>query len=191
MRILDKTAEELVHIICKSYDKSMNMRITNNAIEVPDYIKNNISLELEKLKQYGMISNYTIYMSGVWQMDILPCLLTYEKDKENAIEEERNKREQVCIGNIFAEQGNVVIGDVINSSISIDNSVREIQEKINEKGGVDKEELTELLEEFKEILTNIEETRHLPQNKGFLKRLTKNLDQHGWFYAEIIGLLGV
>lgn len=94
------------------------------------------------------------------------------------------------IGTINAANGNVVIGDVINSSINVDNSIQRIQKMIEEKGDEDKEELLLLLDEFKEILENLEDSRHIPKNKGFMNRLSSHLSRHGWFYAEIVNLLG-
>lgn len=62
------------------------------------------------------------------KIDILPCLLTYKDDKEKGIFEENKKQtKQISIGTINAANGNVVIGDVINSSINVDNSIQRIQ----------------------------------------------------------------
>lgn len=47
-----------------------------------------------------------------------------------------------------------------------------------------------MLDEFKEILENLEDSRHIPKNKGFMNRLSSHLSRHGWFYAEIVNLLG-
>lgn len=113
------------------------------------------------------------------------------RDKEKGIFEENKKQtKQISIGTINAANGNVVIGDVINSSINVDNSIQRIQKMIEEKGDEDKEELLLLLDEFKEILENLEDSRHIPKNKGFMNRLSSHLSRHGWFYAEIVNLLG-
>ena len=188
MKIVDKTAEELIKIFCDGFNGNKEYRITNHDVEIPMYIQNNLELEFEKLKQYGLVSNYVLYISDFWEVCILPCLLTYVEDKERAVLEE--KQSSVSIGTINAPNGNVVIGDVINSSLSVDNSIHNIKKMIDEKGGDDKEELTALLEEFKEVLDNIEDSHHIPKNKGFINRISTHLDKHGWFYAEIVGLLG-
>lgn len=83
-----------------------------------------------------------------------------------------------------------MLGDVINSSLSVDNSVRRIEQEIEEKGGEDTEELRALLDEVKELIENIQESRHVPKNKGLFAKLSNHLEKHGWFYGEVIGLLG-
>ncbi len=190
IRRLDKTAEVIVEQICLGYDKEGNYTLSDNSVQIPLYISD-LKLEFEKLKQYGMISNYIVWTRDCWQIDILPCLLTYKDDKEKGILEEKEKQsKQINIGTINAANGNVVIGDVINSSINVDNSIQRIQNMIEEKGDEDKEELLLLLDEFKEILENIEDSRHIPKNKGFMNRLSAHLNKHGWFYAEVVSLLG-
>ena len=189
IRIVDKTAEELINILCAGY-KGEDYSITSQDVELPQYMQSDLELEFEKLKQYGLIADYLCYIDGVWKINIMPCLLTYIQDKENAMMEDKAKHGAIQIGTINASGGNVVIGDVINSSINVDNSVYKIQEMIEKRGGEDKDELLELLEEFKEILENIEQSRHVPRNKGFMNRLSCHLNKHGWFYAEIVGLLG-
>lgn len=190
IRSLDKTAEVIVEQICLGYDKENKYTLSNNSVQIPKYISD-LRLEFEKLKQYGMISDYNVWTPDCWKIDILPCLLTYKDDKEKGILEENKKQtKQISIGTINAANGNVVIGDVINSSINVDNSIQRIQKMIEEKGDEDKEELLLLLDEFKEILENIEDSRHIPKNKGFMNRLSSHLSKHGWFYAEIVSLLG-
>lgn len=83
-----------------------------------------------------------------------------------------------------------MLGDVVNSSLSVDNSIHQIEQEIDEKGGNDAEELHELLDEVKELIENIQESRHIPKNKGLFLKLSNHLEKHGWFYGEVIGLLG-
>jgi len=40
------------------------------------------------------------------------------------------------------------------------------------------------------LIENMQESRHVPKNKGLFARLTGHLEKHSWFYAEIIGLIG-
>jgi ribosomal protein S20 len=94
------------------------------------------------------------------------------------------------IGTITNQNSIVTFGDIINSTISIDNAVKRIENEIEDKGGEDKEELRALLAEAKELIDNLNSTRHIPKNRGFIKRLSTHLEKHGWFYGEIVGLLG-
>ena len=75
-------------MICKGYCRN-DYRVTNNDIEIPVYLENDLALEFEKLKQYGLISNYGYYISGCWEITILPGLLTYFERKESAILQEK------------------------------------------------------------------------------------------------------
>ena len=59
-----------------------------------------------------------------------------------------------------------------------------------QKAGTDKEELLEILEEIKELMDNIETSRSIPKQKGLFKKLSTHMTKHGWFYAEIVALLG-
>ena len=96
----------------------------------------------------------------------------------------------VNIGSIHATGSNIIIGDAVNSTFSVDNSITRIQEQIEEHGGEDKEELNELLEEVKELLENIQESRYIPKDKNLFSKLSDHLEKHGWFYGEVVGLLG-
>ena len=92
------------------------------------------------------------------------------------------KEKQFNIGSIIANGSNLVLGDVINSALSIDNSTSLIEQE--------KEELRELLEEVKELIENMQDSRHIPKNKGLFSKLSNHLEKHGWFYGEVVGLLG-
>ena len=81
VRLLDKTAEELVVILAEGY-KREDYVVANEDVIIPVYLEKNLVLEFEKLKQYGMISNYSYWIDGCWEVSILPSLLTYFEDKE-------------------------------------------------------------------------------------------------------------
>jgi hypothetical protein len=102
-----------------------------------------------------------------------------------------NKRVIYNIGTINNQSGVLAIGDISNSTISIDNSVQRIESEIEKNGGEDKEALSSLLLEVKELIDNINVTRQITKNSSFFKRLSSHLEKHGWFYGEIVGLIGV
>ena len=66
-------------MICKGYCRN-DYRVTNNDIEIPVYLENDLALEFEKLKQYGLISNYGYYILDVGDYN-MPGLLTYLKGR--------------------------------------------------------------------------------------------------------------
>ena len=72
----------------------------------------------------------------MWELNLTPQGITYFEDKEKAMEREDEKmKTSINIGNIVANGSNLVLGDVINSVLSIDNSVKRIEKEIEEKGG--------------------------------------------------------
>jgi hypothetical protein len=84
------------------------------------------------------------------------------------------------------------MGNVDNSTLNIDNSISIIEQELEEKcnSDDDKKELHELLEETKEIIENMKDFKHIDKRKGFFQKLTEHFDKHGWFYAEVVNLLG-
>jgi|GEM_PF-3147860 len=123
-------------------------------------------------------------------------LIFMDKDKYEKIETEREallkmSSDQVFnIGTFNAQGANVIFGDVVNSSLYIDNSVTKIKEMIEEKGGEDKDELLSILAEVKEIADQMASSGKIKAKSSLKERISSHLEKHGWFYGEIIGLLG-
>jgi len=46
------------------------------------------------------------------------------------------------------------------------------------------------LNEAKEIINEISETKEITPKKSFMEKLNNHLSKHGWFYGAIVGLLG-
>ena len=115
----------------------------------------------------------------------------FEREKKYNEKFERLSSKNIY-NNINATGSTVFMGDVIGSTINMDNSVSRIEQEIEKKcdNEEDKIELKKLLEETKEIIENIQDSRHIDKRKGFFQKLTEHFDKHGWFYAEVIGLLG-
>ena len=59
-----------------------------------------------------------------------------------------------------------------------------------EKGGEDKEELHELLDEVKELIENIQSSRAIPKQKKLFEKISNHMEKHGWFYGAVVQLLG-
>ena len=66
----------------------------------------------------------------------------------------------------------------------------ELRESLPEKAGNDQLELNELLLELEEMIENLEQTKFVVKNSGFVRRLEKYRDKHGWFYNNALALLG-
>jgi len=190
MRIMDAAAEELFGVILSLYDGNDGKYVHGDIDVFPISYRFSLAQEFEKLSMYGIISAPLVSIVGTWEATLTPQGITYFEDKKKAEEKEKNMKPSINIGNITATGSNFVLGDVINSTLSVDNSVTRIENEIEEKGGEDKQELKEILEEVKELIENMQESRHVPKNKGLFARLTGHLEKHSWFYAEIIGLIG-
>ena len=191
MRTMDAAAEEILQVILSKYDGNPGRNVQGNYDIIPDAYAISLSLEFEKLNMYGMISNSDIWLDGSWETTLTPQGVTYFEDKERAMEKAKSEKEnQFNIGSIIANGSNLVLGDVINSALSVDNSTSRIEQDIEEKGGEEKEELRALLEEVKELIENMQDSRYTPKNKGLFSKLSNHLEKHGWFYGEIVGLLG-
>ena len=86
--------------------------------------------------------------------------------------------------------GVATTGDIINTTINIDNSIQIIQREIESKGGEDKEALYSLLEEAKFLVDEIKETKQIKENPDFFQKITSHMSKHGWFYGAVLGLIG-
>ena len=74
------------------------------------------------------------------------------------------------VGNIYADSSNIVMGNVINSTLNVDNHVIQIEKQIDEKASEeDKEKLKEILEDAKEIIDNIKINGVVEKRKSFFK----------------------
>lgn len=278
MIVLSKLSEEALRIILDKYQKSGN---TNYEIEIdsgtlPDHIAERIDVIADELKSAGLISDLHFYISGMWDVLLLPDALAYFEEQDTLVQAtmpnalpsnaERLLREILDADNpapfmytrlrdsnpterkelrgvlgelhsrgyievawsgngepyyiqilnpgrtyferrtAFLRQAqkqanqtanvynitgsNVVFGNAVNSQLSIDNSISEIEKRIDAQGGNEKEELKELLAEVKDVVENMKNSGQVTKNTGLFKRLDQHLQKHGWFYTEIVALLG-
>lgn len=191
MRMMDTASEEILEVLLSLYDGNEKRNVQSKPNVIPASYADSLQIQFEKLSMYGMISNPKLYLYGAWNLTLTPQGITYFEDKERAMEKAKSEKEnKFNIGSIIANGSNLVLGDVINSALSIDNSTSRIEQEIEEKGGEEKEELRELLEEVKELIENMQDSRHIPKNKGLFSKLSNHLEKHGWFYGEVVGLLG-
>lgn len=186
MRIMDKTAEDVLKCLLQC-ERNENNHISFEYDIFPKHVQMSISLELEKLTQYGMVGGVIKWMNG-GMLDLLPTAITYFDDKEKAFAEREKEKEQNMKS--IVNYGNIVYGNVSGSTLSVDNSIHQIEKAIEENGGDDKEELQEILEEVKELLENMQVSRTIPKQKKLFERLSNHLEKHGWFYGAIVQLMG-
>lgn len=128
-RIMDKTSEEVLKclLVC-SGRKDSHVNFSNDIF--PSYVQTSVGLELEKLIQYGMIGGLFDFSNG-GMLDLLPPAFSYFEDKQAALDKQdkREKERQQSIINY----GNLVFGNVSGSTLTVDNSIHQIEQAIDEK----------------------------------------------------------
>lgn len=175
------------------------IQIENNNGNISEFLREKIDKDKKDiirgiigvLKSNGLI-NVSWASNTVSNATLTQAGRTYfEREKKYNEKFERLSSKNIY-NNINATGSTVFMGDVIGSTINMDNLVSRIEQEIEKKcdNEEDKIELKKLLEETKEIIENIQDSRHIDKRKGFFQKLTEHFDKHGWFYAEVIGLLG-
>lgn len=160
LKIIDSTTEELVSIICDNYKRD-DFKLTNNDIEIPEYLERDLQFEFEKLKQYGLISQYAYYISGIWEISILPSILSYFQDKENAMNQEQKTNNYTNIFNgavsdIQIQQGTKNSTQTKNVNMGFDyEAVGKIIEQIRKYDGILDSEFGESASELREKMEEI------------------------------------
>lgn len=88
-------------------------------------MERDLQFEFEKLKQYGLISQYACIISDVWEISILPGILSYLQDKENVMNQEQKTNNYTTIFNrdvsdIQIQQGTNNSTQMKNASVGFD-----------------------------------------------------------------------
>lgn len=179
VKILDPTSEEMVSLIVAGY-KDENYKITNNDVCIPTYLESDLALEFEKLKQYGMISSYGYYISGCWELTILPCMLTYFERKEIAVMEEKQSYNTNNfygdVTGIQIQQGTV--NSIQNQTITQDfdfDAVSDVIKNIKKYDAMFDSEFGDKATELRNKLDGIEKLIKNKENPGKIKTLLLEL----------------
>ena len=189
IRMLDKSSEVVLEALLKLSEQCNSLEFEANYDELPDGYADGLTQILENLQAYGLVFRHIEFMGGNFMVILSPQARTYFKDKEEALRKEEEKQTAQNI-NITATGSNITFGSIINSTLSAENIVSTIEKEIEEKGGNDKEELKELLEEVKELCEGFQVNNPLPKRKKLMEKLSNHMSKHGWFYGEIVGLIG-
>ena len=144
------------------------------------------SLRKNGLLNVSWASN-TVYNASLTN----PGRTYFEREEKHLKRMESNKSNIYNFGDISIDGGNFVAGDVVNSVLKVDRHITQIEKEIEEKADDnDKENLKTILEDAKEIMENIKNNGVIEKRKGFFKKLTEHANKYGWFYAEIVNLIG-
>ena len=93
MRIMDAASEELLTIILSVYDGNENMEVWGNDEKIPAPYRQSLSLHLEKLSMYGVISSPHVWINAMWEVILTPQGITYFDDKDNAYKRENTQQD--------------------------------------------------------------------------------------------------
>lgn len=185
MRLLKDTEKELLKILLSKDLNDYTCIITYD--DLPSYINNQLDDLLKILKYSGYCASYNRWLGGA-EVTLTPEGINYF-EKENEYKETANKP-NISIGTINANGGYINFGNVYDSTFNIDNSYNYLEQMIEEKGNEDKDDLKEILEEVKDYIDNICQTRTISKNKGLFNRIGSHLEKYQWFYQSVIELIG-
>lgn len=190
IRMLDKSSEVVLNTLLKMSEKCNSLDFNAGYDKLPDGYANGITQILENLKAYGLVFRHTEFLGSVgFHVTLSPQAKEYFKDKEEALKKEQEGQMAQNI-NITAHGSNINFGTITNSHLSTKNIVLNLEKEIEEKGGSDKEELRDLLEEVKELCEGIQVNNPLPKRKKLMEKFSNHMAKHGWFYGEIVSLIG-
>lgn len=184
MKVLKKTEKELLSILIS---KENNYTSTITYDELPNYISTQLKDLLTALKYAGYVANFIQWMGGS-QVTLTPEGLSYLEMENEYIK--NNAMTNVSIGTLNASGSNINFGTVYDSNFNIDNSYQKVESMIEEKGNEDKEELKQILNEVKDYIDNINESKVVSKNTGLFKRIGNHIKKHQWFYQCIVNMLG-
>lgn len=83
-RIMDEDSEKCLELILSKYETENSYSFNICGIDFPKHIQTCLPLTFEKLKQYGMISNYILYIDGMGEILLTTSGINYFQNKEKA-----------------------------------------------------------------------------------------------------------
>ena len=95
MRIMDPSSEEILKIVLEQYDGNEDRFVQGDTDLFPKAYRFSVSQVFETLSMYGMTTLAYLYLSGIWELNLMPQGITYFEDKEKALakaEEEEKHR---------------------------------------------------------------------------------------------------
>ena len=109
-RIIDVNAEIILKHLLNLCDDIETGHVKFDDEAFPAQFQHGISLELEKLTQYGMLNVYTKWWGG-GIINLLPAAFVYFEEKEKAIQRKELKT-SASVENHYHASANVITGEV-------------------------------------------------------------------------------
>lgn len=192
VKMLDGNSEIILQFLLQKNKETDKLEFFCDYKEIPEGFENGITQILDTLQQYGMIFNHIEFMGSGFQVNLSPLAVTYFEDKEKAIQKQQEKQSSanISIQHLTATGSSFNFGTMTNSNLTSANILSGLEKEIEQKGGKDKEELKDLLEQVKELCENIKIAERLPKSKTLLNKISNHLEKHGWFYGAVVNLIG-
>lgn len=188
--LADNEKDLLAEIISAETEGKNITQLLANKIE---YDKNDIVRGIiGALRKNGLI-NVSWADNTVYNASLTNSGRTYfEREKKNSEKMKMLSQNSYNINTLNANNSSFVLGNAIDTNLNTNNPINQIEQEIENRcvSDEEKKELKEILNEAKEIIENIEESKHVEKRKNFFQKLISHFDEHGWFYAEIVSLLG-
>ena len=187
MRILTETEKELLKILILNLENKNSYTCTITYDVLPEYISPQLKDLLLTLKYSGYCASFSQWLGGA-QITLTPEGVNYFEKEEDY--KKMKSKPSININNLNASNSIITFGDVYDSNFNIDNSYTEISKLIDQYGGDDKEELKNLLEEVKDYVENILESKSVGKNKSLFTRIGNHVKKHQWFYQAVVTFIG-
>lgn len=113
----------------------------------------------------------------------------YMSDEPTPIDR-TSRQPSIHVDTINAQGGFLNLGKMFDSPVIINNSIHEIERQIEEKGGEDKDDLMNTLNEVKSYIEECQKEYSIIKKPGLGARLNTHVVKHGWFYGAVLQLLG-
>lgn len=170
----------------------------NNNEEIDEVLRNELEKDTTDRITRGVIG--TLKSNGllivqwaddtVYYAELTNAGRTYfEREKKYMEQIEKTNKPSISIENL-TNSGFLNMGSIVDSNITINNSIKEIQKDIENNAKEDKEELYEILEEVEDYIDNMKNNKVITKNTGLFKRIGNHFEKHQWFYSKVIGVLG-
>ena len=187
MKILNDTEKELLKLILESNHDGYTY--SGTVEKFPEYITNQIKKLFSILEECGYAAKTYCWLGGGWQVILTPLGVNYFDNEQEYIK--MKGKNNINIQNFNANGSNINFGTVYDSNFNIDNTFQRLEETIEERAkDEDKEELMNIIQEIKDYIDNINESKVISKNTGLFKRIGKHIQNYQWFYQTVVTVIG-
>lgn len=189
MKLLNETEKELLSIILKCDHNTYTYRGTHEIF--PEYISSQLIKLFSILEECGYVAESHYWIGGSWMVTLTPMGVNYFENEEKYKTMNEKSMGNISIGILNATGSNVNMGNVFDSNFSITSNYEKIGKQISENAeGKDKEELHQILNEVKDYVDNILDTKTVGKNTSLFNKIGKHAEKYKWFYQTLTNLVG-